>query len=395
MNFSKLRDKFAELEHPVLYRPFDDKLAEEGKDWHYYAETKDGRGFSYPAAIISLERFHKASSNFKVLYFDAKKMNDRCDELQDSFQDEVDSSEEDRMVAISSILADRPRPPWDLIEVRLVHDDELVEIIQIVYAFGDGRLNEKGETMFDTVDFRRFNYRSFTGDADFEQFLELVSVTSIAYTDTGWAISPPLSSSLAMIPYNVGKGETDIQKAMSCATMKDDPDVREEMVTLMFEGIRQTLMSYWICSYIHSVEPKQYDPESAMQRKMLDVNNDQFLKEQKYLAKRVVKVLKQGTTGTIDTGEGTKHGHMYEVRGHWRRKGDGGVTWVKAHKGGVGIEQEVQIADGIDLKKTVEKNTFFDSIRVLRLRKVLLPRCQRTFIWIKKLYRDYILLGRQ
>lgn len=38
------------------------------------------------------------------------------------------------------------------------------------------------------------------------------------------------------------------------------------------------------------------------------------------------------------TGDGTKHGHRYDVRGHFRRLDDGRVTWVRPHQRGLANE---------------------------------------------------------
>lgn len=380
-----IQDQYKKEQSPILFKPYDDQKAELGKGWHYYAETPEGKSFVYPASIYSLEEYSKMNKNYKVLYFDWDQMDSWINEDMGRLQKEADPNRP--IESIAEILREFPKPPWDLMEIREIKNGELINIYQIVYACGEGQTNDKGESMWDSIVVRRFQYKEYVGKEDKDVFLELSHQTTVASTENGWAIGMPECYNKICIGWNAAHGAKDMLRAME---YKDGMPKRI-LNEIMAEAICDTFRYFRVCNYVHSLAPKEYDPESVIHRTLENINNKDFIRQQKELSKRVVRVLRAGTTKTVGTGQGTKHSHRYGVAGHWRRA-NGKVTFVKQHERGVEHEeyQEVQYAHTPIEQKAVVKHSFYDRTKVLFMERKWTTSLKKVLISFIRRFKTFV-----
>ena len=381
---------------PVLYRPYDDALAKQGKDWYYYAETAGGRAFTYPVTVITLEFFASTSKNFKVIYFDYDEFWKWIVEDGEKLATEAMKNEEYETInAMADLLSPFPMPPWDKMQVRLIRDEELFQIFNFVYSHADGALTDKGETKSDSLNSQVFAYRKLASKEETEEFLEfqhqyLVTPNNKESGSDTWGVAVPESYNKRLIPFNAERGQGgSILDMMKPPASSELPT--KELQGFIADAIDDTLAFFRVCNYIHSLVPREYDPESVIHHNIVDLNNRAFKKQQKILEKRVVKLLRGGVTKTIYTGDGTKHDHRYDVRGHHRFV-NGKITWVKPHERGIHFEnkQEVQYAITENEQKTVVKKSFFDKTRIVFMEKNWKTPIKKVWIFLMRRIREYI-----
>jgi len=245
--------------------------------------------------------------------------------------------------------------------------------------------------MFSSLESWNFKWREYKGKGESESFLELDSMNLVSEnTDTGeWNLALEELLEKKAIPYNVGRGVKNLYEAQQCTR-----NMPKDIFSLAFaKAIDSTLAWFRVCNYVHSLTPKEYDPESVIHRAVQTINNDSFIQKQKYLSRYVVKVLRGGVTGAIGTGEGTKHGHKYDVRGHWRQKSNGNITWIKPHskcEDKPELGQEVQFAKGDTEKQLVEKNSFYEKARILMPSPRLTAPLKALWIRFKRMWEEYV-----
>lgn len=85
----------------------------------------------------------------------------------------------------------------------------------------------------------------------------------------------------------------------------------------------------WLLRYMTQargiqIVPEQMDRAARRRLKRKGLQNPWY----------VIRADLKYTSGGDGTDTGTRHGHRYDVRGHWRVMADGKAVWVKPHQGG-------------------------------------------------------------
>lgn len=355
----QLHQQWEKEGRPILVRPFDDKRADDGLGWRYYVED-NGVSALIPAIVIPLERYEQTREG-TVIY---------CD--QDEITELIKLGTDGKHTI--------PNMPFETIELRIVGDTMLREI-------------KIFKTTDDCLTCEFFEYDEFYNKQDNHKLVEWRGYTGLREYN-GELINCADAASFLNMPKRVHKYQG---KEMNAQEMYEklypiDANDRDSMFTCYVQGLMNRAILVGLCEKINSIQPNKASP---MMRKITEIENKEFVNRQKELAKRC-KMIGQGNTGTVATGQGTKHSYRYEVRGHWRNT-ENGIIWVNPHKRGEGEEDKSPYVLTDSVKEIVKKNGYFLKQKLVKMdaSKGLRKFTKKAMNWLVTLFRKEIVLDRK
>jgi len=358
---------------PDLHKQFDDKDAGEGK-WVYQYDIDDAK-ISVPATVKPIKEVltELQADGEKTIFWDSSDFNKYVrKDVQDLEFDELPY----QSLCLCMIEENDNYAQGKVYEIMRVSMSEEFTFTAEQWIYDEFESKEFADNhgMLEWVQGGNWFSDSISREYPDKYSLENMNKDTNAFYSHIGCIKKNISLGSTKLGIDKLQGSIDRTKPENIRVFGAQVDESVDVIKERTEFIRRAMVLFYAFNWhIYNLEPKTATYSTGKKNKARKKWEEGQYEDFK------VHVLMGGYTKTVSTGEGGKHSHNYDVRGHKRTLSNGDVVSVSSHRRGEGEYVNKQYATDKDLANLVVGSGMRDRETVRR------KLGTRIHIWIRGL----------